>query len=175
MSLALVFALLQLSVCLVGYENLQADTIIANGSLTGDRNWTASSTWVGGNVPGPNDRAIIPQNLTVLLNGTNHVVKELVVKGTLRAQETAGVNRSLTSNWIHVNSGGVFQVGTATDRYDQAEFTVRLTGDDPNQTFVFETGGCDCGCMGSNLTISNNDSFLMVASDGRLQLSLIHI
>jgi hypothetical protein len=168
-NLILVCAFLHFCFVTSGYRTLQADTIIADASLSGVRNWTASSTWVGGNMPGPGDRAIIPQNLTVLLNGTNHVVQELVVKGTLRAQETAGVDRSLTSNWIHVNSGGVLQVGTATDRYDQADFTIVLTGDDPTQTFVFGTGGCDCGCMGDNMTISNNDSFLMVASGGKLQ------
>jgi hypothetical protein len=161
-NLVLVFAFLPLSSYLIGDEALQGATITANASLTGVQDWTAASTWVGGNVPGPNDRAIIPQNLTVLLNGTNHVVKELIVHGTLIAEETAGVDRSLTSNWIHVNSGGVLQVGTANDRYDQAEFTVLLTGDNPNQTFNVETA------MGS-MTISDNDSFLMAAGGGRLQ------
>lgn len=165
----LVLALFQLSICLIGFKTLQAAEIVADASLTGVQNWTASSTWVGGNVPGPNDRACIPMNLTVSLNGTNHVVKELVIQGTLIAKETAGVNRSLTSNWIHVNSGGILQVGTATDRYDQAEFTIELTGEDPGQTFTFDTGSCSCGCMGGNNTISDNDSFLMVASGGRLQ------
>lgn len=157
-----VFALFQLLGFPIGYETLEGATITANASLTGVRDWTAPSTWVGGIVPGPNDRAIIPPNLTVMLNGTDHVVKELVVQGTLIAEETAGVDRALTSNWIHVNSGGIFQVGTATDRYDQAEFTIFLTGEDPNQVFNVETAS-------GSLAIGNNDSFLMVAGDGRLQ------
>lgn len=104
-SLALVFALLQLSGSLIGYESLQGDTIVADASLTGVQDWTAPSTWVGGNVPSPGDRAIIPKNLTVLLDGTDHVVQELVVQGTLRAEETAGVDRALTSNWIRSPEG----------------------------------------------------------------------
>jgi len=160
--LIIVFALLQFSSHLIGCKTLKAATIVADASLTGVRDWTASSTWVGGNVPGPNDRAIIPQNMTVLLNGTNHVVKELVVHGTLLAEETVGVNRVLSSNWIHVNSGGIFQVGTVTNRYDQASFTIRLTGEDPTQTFNVQTAS-------GSLQISDNDSFLMAAGGGRLQ------
>ncbi len=159
---SVIWTLLLLCTFLAGCECLEAATITADASVAGVRDWTASSTWVGGSVPGVNDRAIIPQNMTVLLNGTDHIVKELVIQGTLIAEETAGVDRSLASNWIHVNSGGVLQVGTASDRYDEAEFTILLTGDDPNQTFSVETA------LGS-LTISNNDSFLMAAGGGRLQ------
>jgi hypothetical protein len=67
----LVFALLQISSNLIGYETLRGATITADASLTGVQDWTAPSTWVGGIVPGAGDRAIIPQNLTVLLDGNN--------------------------------------------------------------------------------------------------------
>ena len=148
------------------YETLEKRqllaTITADASLTGVQDWTASSTWIGGNVPTANDRAIIPQNLAVVLNGTDHVVKELVIHGSLSVEETAGVDRTLKSNWIHVNSGGVFQVGTETDRYDQAEFTLTLTGQNPGQTFTVETAT-------GSISISDNDSFLMAAGGGRLQ------
>jgi hypothetical protein len=137
-------------------------TIIADFGSGVTLDWTEGSSWIGGTVPGANDRAVIPQNTTVQLDGTNHTVKELVVMGTLDVPEVSGVDRSLTSNWIHVNSGGVFQIGTAADRYDTAEFTLTLTGTDPTQTFSVETA------MG-NITINNNDSFLMAAGGGRLQ------
>ncbi len=169
-----VCGLLPLASLFIGHGTLQAATITADASLSGVRNWTAGSTWIGGNVPGPNDRAIIPEGSTVLLNGTNHIVRELIVQGTLRAAETPGVNRTLRSNWIHVNgrdepnSGGLLQIGSATNRYDQANFTIILTGEDPNQDFDIEVSGCGCGCMGS-MTITNNDSFLMACNGGRLQ------
>lgn len=166
--IVLVCALLHWATCLLGSATLHGETIVANAALNGLRDWTAGSTWVGGSVPGPNDRAIIPQGADVLLNGTNHVVMELVIQGTLVVEETAGVNRSLTSDWIHVNSDGLFQVGSATNRYDQADFAIRLTGEDPDQIFDVEIAGCGCGCMG-NVEISDNDSFLMVCGGGRLQ------
>ena len=153
---------------LTGYQSLEGATIIADASLGGVQDWTSPWTWIGGNVPGPDDRAIIPQNVTVLLDGTNHIVRELVIQGTLVAEETTGVDRSLTSNWIHVNSGGVLRIGTANNRYDEAEFSILLTGENPNQTFTIEMAGCGCGCMGS-CTVTNNDSFLMVGGGGRLQ------
>lgn len=151
---------------LPAYENLEQRhllaTIFADASLSGPQNWTDGSTWVGGNVPGANERAIIPQNLTVRLNGSNHTVGELVVHGTLEAVETAGVNRSLTTTWVHVNSGGIFQVGTAADRYDQGEFVLTLTGTNQDADYTVETAT-------GTLQINNNDGFLMAAGGGRLQ------
>ncbi|MEM6691220.1 MAG: G8 domain-containing protein [Planctomycetota bacterium] len=137
-------------------------TVLADASIASPQDWTNSSTWVGGVVPGPNDRAIIPQNTTVQLDGVDHTVNELVVHGTLSVPETAGVNRSLSTKWVHVNSGGVFQVGTATDRYDQAEFVLTLTGTNQDADYTVETA------MGS-MQITNNDGFLMAAGGGRLQ------
>ncbi len=148
------------------YEVLQKRqllaTIVANAALSGTQDWTAASTWIGGVVPGANDRAIIPQDLTVTLNAIDHTVKELVVHGTLTVDEHAGVDRSLTADWIHVNSGGLFQVGTASDRYDAAEFTVTLTGENTGETFTVETAT-------GSLSISDNNSFLMAAMGGQLQ------
>jgi hypothetical protein len=49
-------------------------TIVADGGLLGTQDWTATSTWIGGVLPGANDRAIIPQDLTVTLNAVDHTV-----------------------------------------------------------------------------------------------------
>ena len=124
-------------------------------------NWNSPSTWDNG-VPNATERAIIPQGRTVTLNGTNHVAKEIVVQGVLNVAESAGNDKALTANWIHVNSGGIFQIGTENNRYDAADFTLTLTGQNPNQTFSVETA------MG-NMSITDNDSFLMAAGGGRLQ------
>ena len=67
--------------------------------------------------------------------------------------------KTLTTDWIHVNSGGVFQIGTASDRYDANQFVVTLTGDDPTQVFNIEGAG----------SLTNNDAFLMSMGGGRLQ------
>ena len=137
-------------------------TIVADASLSGPLNWTDSLTWVGGVVPGEGDRAIIPQNTTVLLDGTNHVVRELVIQGNLEAVETAGIDRGVTSNWIHVNSGGVFQIGSASDRYDEAEFEITLTGENTGEVFEIETAS-------GSVTLEDNNSFLIAADGGSLQ------
>lgn len=71
-----------------------------------------------------------------------------------------GATKTLTADWIHVNSGGVFQIGTAANRYDANDFVVTLTGEDPNAEFTNVPG------VG---TISNNNAFLMAAGGGRLQ------
>ncbi len=137
-------------------------TIVADASLSGPLNWTDSSTWIGGVVPSENDRAIIPQNTTVLLDGTDHVVRELVIQGNLEAVETAGIDRGITSNWIHVNSGGVLQIGTASNRYDEAEFEITLTGENTGEVFQVETAT-------GSVTVADNNSFLIATEGGSLQ------
>ena len=122
---------------------------------TGD--WNSPSTWDNG-VPDATERAIIPSGRTVTLNGTNHSAREIVVQGILDVAES-GSDKTLTANWIHVNSGGVFQIGTESNRFDAVDFTVTLTGDDPTQTFNIEGAG----------QVTDNDSFLMVGGGGRLQ------
>lgn len=70
--------------------------------------------------------------------------------------------KRLTTDWIHVNSGGVFQIGTAVNRYDQGEFVLTLTGTDQNADYTVETAT-------GTMQITNNGGFLMAAMGGRLQ------
>ena len=71
--------------------------------------------------------------------------------------------RSLTADWVHVNSGGVFQIGTASNRFDTGDFTLTLTGTNPLADHVIPLAN------GNNLNLNNNDGFLMAAGGGRLQ------
>ncbi|MEM9187317.1 MAG: LamG-like jellyroll fold domain-containing protein, partial [Planctomycetota bacterium] len=75
---------------------------------------------------------------------------------------TSPANKSLTADWVHVNSGGVFQIGSQTDRYDTGTFSLTLTGDDPDADPVVETAT-------GTMSIANNGAFLMTAGGGRLQ------
>ncbi|MEM8945290.1 MAG: G8 domain-containing protein [Planctomycetota bacterium] len=70
--------------------------------------------------------------------------------------------KSLTTDWIHVNSGGVFQIGTESNRYDANDFVVTLTGTDQNADHTVETAT-------GTMQISDNGGFLMAAMGGRLQ------
>lgn len=71
--------------------------------------------------------------------------------------------KSLTTRWVHVNSGGVFQVGSEADRFDTNDFTLTLTGTDPTADHVVELAN------GNTIDIVNNDGFLIAAGGGRLQ------
>ena len=73
-----------------------------------------------------------------------------------------GQTKTLTTDWIHVNSGGVFQIGTETNRYDQGEFVLTLTGTDQNADYTVETST-------GTMQITDNGGFLMAAMGGRLQ------
>lgn len=123
--------------------------------------WHDALTWSNG-VPDATKRAIITSGRTVTLSGINHVAEQIVVHGVLDVEETAGVTRTLTTDWMHVNSGGVFQIGTEANRYDQGEFIMNLIGTDQTADYTIETA------MGS-MQITDNDGFLMAAMNGRLQ------
>jgi len=128
-------------------------------TATQSGNWNNATVWSNG-IPSNTVRALIPSGRTITLNGTNHFAKELVIQGVLQVAESPGVDKSLTSDWIHVNSGGVFQIGTAANRYDANDFVINLVGTDPTETFNIE---------GVAMPVTNNNGFLMVAGGGRLQ------
>jgi hypothetical protein len=142
----------------LGYESLETRQLLATTHAINSGAWHNASTWDNG-VPNASNRAVIDSGVTVNLTGTNHVAEELVVQGNLVAAEGT-TTKSLTTRWIHVNSGGVFQIGTEADRYDTNDFVVTLTGQDPTDTFSIEGVGMD---------ITDNDAFLMAAGGGRLQ------
>ena len=144
---------LVLGTCICNRCNGQSTVAVQSGS------WNSAATWSAG-VPNSNRRAIIPPGAVVSLDGTDHEARELVIQGVLMVLESPGVDKTLTSRWIHVNNGGVFQIGSAANRYDANNFVVTLTGNDPTEVINVE---------GVNNPITNNNGFLMVALGGRLQ------
>jgi hypothetical protein len=141
------------------YDSLEPRQLLAGVShAVSSGDWHAASTWDNG-VPDDETRAVIDSGITVDLAGTDHVAQELVIQGNLVANEGAAT-KTLTTRWIHVNSGGVFQIGTEADRYDANDFVITLTGEDPTDTFSIE---------GVGMNITDNDAFLMAAGGGRLQ------
>ncbi|QDT67143.1 G8 domain protein [Planctomycetes bacterium MalM25] len=143
----------------LGIETLETRHLLSVTTAVASGDWDSPATWSAG-VPDDTLRAVIPASRTVTLTGDDHVAKEIVVNGgVLAVAESPGVDKTLTSDWIHVNSGGVFQIGSQFNRYDANEFVVTLTGDDPTESFTIEGMG----------TITNNNGFLMAAGGGRLQ------
>ncbi len=137
-----------------------SEAVMATTTSVANGNWTNSGIWSNG-VPNANTRAIIGNNTTVNIVG-NHNAQEVVVHGVLQVTEN-NTNKSLRTRWIHVNSDGIFRIGTAGNRYNQSNFTVTLTGTNPNADHSIPLAN------GSNLNIQNNDGFLMAAGGGRLQ------
>ncbi|MEM7315692.1 MAG: G8 domain-containing protein, partial [Planctomycetota bacterium] len=139
-------------------EPLESRHLLSVTTAIQSGEWNSPATWDNG-VPDSSLRAIIPGNTAVTLSGTNHHAREIVVQGVLVATESPGASKSLTADWVHVNTGGLFQVGSANDPYDEANFVLTLTGDDPDATFSIEGAG----------QISDNNAFLMAASGGSLK------
>ena len=98
----------------------------------------------------------------VSANQWHHVA--LVLDGDAPQASTPmnGHTKTLTTRWIHVNSGGVFEIGTSADRYDEGNFVLTLTGTAPSADHVIETAS-------GTVNVTANDGFLMTASGGRLQ------
>jgi hypothetical protein len=144
-------------------ETLESRKLLTATLAISSGDWTDASIWSNG-VPDASKRAIISQGRTVTLNSVDHVAEEIVIHGQLVAEEGAvgSPDKSLTTRWIHVNSGGVFQVGTEADRYDNHDFDLTLTGTNPNADFTVETAT-------GTMSITNNDGFLMTAMGGSLQ------
>lgn len=144
-------------------ETLEGRRLLTATLAIDSGDWNDASIWSNG-VPDATKRAIISRGETVTLAGTNHSAREVVVHGQLVAQEgpVGSADKALTTRWVHINSGGVFQVGTEANRYDNHDFVLTLTGTNPNADFTVETA------MGT-VQINDNDGFLMTAGGGRLQ------
>ena len=148
------------------FETLQPRQLLAAIAIS-DGGWSQSSTWEGGIVPDSSQRAIISSGVTVELDDSIHEAKELVVHGNLVVNEDVNFpEKTLTTRWVHINSGGQFIVGSEADRYDEGDFTLNLTGTDVYSDHVIETNMM--GVPGT-MNISNNDGFLMTAGMGRIQ------
>ena len=128
---------------------------IANG------NWNTASTWDNG-IPNANKRAIISKDYRINIVG-NHTAKEVVIHGILNVNENGNLNKSLQTRWVHVNSGGVFRIGTENNHFDRGTFTLTLTGTNPNSNQTVPMAN------GMNMNIQNNDGFLMAGGGGRIQ------
>ncbi|MFK7738002.1 MAG: G8 domain-containing protein, partial [Pirellulaceae bacterium] len=146
-------------------ESLESRKLLTTAMMDGD--WNDPSIWSEG-VPTEETRAIIGHGVTVELSSDRHEAKELVVHGDLVVPEEASFpDKRLKANWVHVNSGGQFIVGTAENRYDEGDFTLELTGTDKYATHLVPTNMG--GNMPGTMEVRNNDGFLMTGMMGRVQ------
>jgi autotransporter-associated beta strand protein len=87
-------------------------------------NWSSTTTWTGGLLPGIDDDVKIPTGLTVTLNA-NVECGGIVVEGKLAVERA---DRTLLCDYLIVQTAGaVFEVGTSASRFLQ-NFTLTLKG-----------------------------------------------
>jgi hypothetical protein len=96
-----------------------------------DGAWSNPATW-GGTLPGANSAVTIPAGKTVTVD-SSLAVRSLTVNGTLQWADVDGVE--LKSNWIMVERGGAFKMGTQTAPFTKRA-TITLTGSDVNENIM---------------------------------------
>jgi len=120
----------------------------------------SSQLWsdVFGNA-GANATVHIRQGQRILID-QNIDVGGIIVEGELLAQDTR--NLTVSTDWALVINGGLFQVGTSNDPFEN-DFTLTLTGDNPNRALDLRSQ--------VGMRINNNDAFLMgMGNNSRIRL-----
>ena len=118
------------------------------------------------------DIIVIPSGKTLTLDQPA-TLGGLVVQGQFTVDDSA--DYELASEWVAVIDGGQFQVGSEQNPHEH-EFTLTLTGDDPDQDvniteILMEAGVPMSGMGGRDMVLENQDAFLMVMGEGsRLDL-----
>ncbi len=118
------------------------------------RPWSAASTWVGGNPPGPTQSVVIPAGAAVLLDSTT-TVGEMTLQGFLGI---ARQNLSLTARSIMVmGKMAHFECGTEASPFLQ-KFTLTLT----------ETPGAGSSAMGKKFLGAMDGGIIEIHGRDRL-------
>lgn len=91
--------------------------------------WSQAGTWGGAGIPDMNDIVVIGPGQTVILDATTSVTGIIVNGGVLIVEDMDG-EIDLSTDYLLVINGGLFQAGTETDPLD-TDFTLTLEGDDP--------------------------------------------
>ncbi|MEM9199071.1 MAG: G8 domain-containing protein [Pseudomonadota bacterium] len=112
------------------------------------------------------DILIVPMGATLIID-SDVELGGLIVQGTATVADTADI--AMSSDWVLVMGGGQFEVGTEANPHAH-NFTLTLTGDDPDQDLdisgmLMAAGVPMMEGMG-DMTIQNQDSFLMVMGEG---------
>ncbi|MBX2855765.1 MAG: hypothetical protein KTR21_12320 [Rhodobacteraceae bacterium] len=123
---------------------------------------------------GVDDIIVVPHDKSLILDKSAEL-GGMVVQGRFTVDDTA--DYELASEWVAVIGGGRFEVGTEQNPHEH-DFTLTLTGDDPDQDvniteILMEAGVPMSGGMGNSrdMVLENQDAFLMVMGEGsRLDL-----
>ncbi len=108
------------------YESTSDTTVVTSGMPR----WSEASTW-DGDVPGADDIVVIGEGQTVVLDASTTVKGIIVNGGELIIEDDAALELALSTDYLLVINGGLFQAGTEDDLLD-TDFTLTLEGDDPD-------------------------------------------
>ena len=121
--------------------------------ITGaDGAWSNPATW-GGKLPDANSSVTIPAGKTVTVDSSVSV-RSITVNGTLLWSD--GDSLELKANWVMVESGGAFKIGSA-DKPFLKRATVTLTGSNVNENIMEMGTKCLCAMGGGQLQIYGED------------------
>ena len=109
------------------YESTSDTTVVTDDMAR----WSDASTWGGAGVPGLDDIVVINAGQTVILNEDVFVKGIIVNGGELIIEDDANLEIGLSTDYLLVINGGLFQAGTEDDLLD-TDFTLTLEGDDPD-------------------------------------------
>ena len=106
------------------YGSTSDTTVVTNAMARWSEN-----IW-DGNAPGRNDTVVINAGETVVLDQSTTVKGIIVNGGELIIEDDANLDIDLSTDYLLVINGGLFQGGTESDLLD-TDFTLTLEGDDP--------------------------------------------
>lgn len=115
-------------------------TAIASG------NWSDVATWAGGAVPTSADDVVVPADITVTIDNTSAVCKDLTIDGTVEFQINGDVSEITIEGNVKVNANGRFRCANrnpAGDANTFVEHLMTLKGDltvDTTGTLDFRAG-----------------------------------
>ena len=126
-------------------EHTTADYVLERYESTSDTTvvtdemgrWSDASSWGNAGVPGANDIVVVGEGQTVVLDASTIVKGIIVDGGELIIEDDANLTIGLSTDYVLVINGGLFQAGTEDDLLD-TDFTLTLEGDDPD--FDLEVG-----------------------------------
>ncbi|UII79888.1 G8 domain-containing protein [Flagellimonas sp. CMM7] len=113
--LGILFNSLVLSCNIVAQTPLQVagaatKTAIQNG------NWSEASTW-GGSIPDSDSRVLIPDGITVTVDGMiAEEMKSIRIAKGAKLQYATNVNTELRTEYLVSEMGGIFEIGTASNK-----------------------------------------------------------
>ena len=111
---------------LVRYDSTSDTTVVTDAMAR----WSDASTCDTG-VPGADDIIVIGEGETVVFDETTTVKGIIVNGGELIIEDGVDLTLGLSSDYVLVMNGGLFQACTEDDPLD-IDFTLTLEGDDPD-------------------------------------------